>query len=461
MFTSGVSFGGKDCLDPLQLREDCLRLRLPIEPWWGKANSFRCPLGGTPGSGVVLMRRADLEALDLNSSWPLAFQGPDGTRFTFARLTVRVARSAVPGREGDPDEPFWVELVDRRWLFREFRFTAGSYNVRLGPGTGDYLDDTMVSSTPWTWSLLAQVLWTDATGGLAFPGLPYAPDGTPEGFVFGSEPAWGALNDTLAKIHCEVRYDPEADSFAIVRLGDADANAEAETKKLRAAGWVWKSDPMEPVSTWRPAKVTVAFRRWPVPAENAVTHYTVDVNDPDPVAGQVAGSAVRLFDDMPALGPGTPSNAAALSTRATERATRWYAAAAYQGRGVESYEGIPAGLASLLGTFWGELSVYDRGGGVRCELAASPKYADRAKGWEIPKAPFSPAMMGKLDDPLTFEGDAVVSIWAWNGSDYADTGDDVTAYDRWLSDGDTLPTGSWVGVMWVGNRFHVFVGQCP
>src|SRR5262249_10317382 len=83
------------------------------------------------------------------------------------------------------------------------------------------------------------------------------------------------------------------------------------------------ADPIDPARAWRPEKVRVRFPRRPLPTDGSSPWYTVDVAL-SAASGVVSGSFVQLDDDLAALGAtGTPSNSAALSTRANERAADW------------------------------------------------------------------------------------------------------------------------------------------
>lgn len=392
MAITGVTYGGRDTIDPLTLREECLSLELPLTPWWGKANYFRCPLGEEPGSGHVLLRRRDLDALDINAGQALLITRTSGDTFTFANLFILSAVCVTPGRDEDPDAAYLVELTDRRWFLREFTQISAGYNLRNGYSGGDYHPATENGSVPWTWATMAEDVWGEATTD-AWPGLPYTPHGTPEDWEFNHESAWTALHRILDRINCAVRYDPTLATFAIVKLSTADAAALAATNALKARGVTWDADPYEPASRL-PAAVVVAFRRFPRPGAAGSRYYEVEVPDPNPVAGQQAGSKGRLFDDLLALGfQGTPSNAAALSARATERAGQWYAARRQQPPRLLSLSGFPDDLADLLGTYWGELAVGDRGRGLMTELRAAGRWADEALQVPAPILDLAPAQV--------------------------------------------------------------------
>lgn len=48
---------------------------------------------------------------------------------------------------------------------------------------------------------------------------------------------------------------------------------------------------------------------------------------------------------------------------------------------------------------------------------------------------------GKLDGALSAGGSATLSVWAWNGSAQADTGDNITVYDWLLVSSQTISSG--------------------
>jgi hypothetical protein len=67
---------------------------------------------------------------------------------------------------------------------------------------------------------------------------------------------------------------------------------------------------------------------------------------------------------------------------------------------------------------------------------------------------------GKLDGSQSYQGSAVMSVWAWNGSAEADTGEDVTVFDWHLKTGQTIAAGTQVTAALVGGRWYVIASQC-
>jgi hypothetical protein len=69
---------------------------------------------------------------------------------------------------------------------------------------------------------------------------------------------------------------------------------------------------------------------------------------------------------------------------------------------------------------------------------------------------------GKLDGTMSYQGSATMSIWAWNGSAEADTGDNVTVWDWKLSSGQNIPSGTQVDAAWDprSGRYYLTGRQC-
>lgn len=138
------------------------------------------------------------------------------------------------------------------------------------------------------------------------------------------------------------------------------------------------------------------------------------------------------------------------------------------------------------GSFWAEIT--GSGGGPiafswkKKELTPAGTYADVdpavtgeenayagavVRMWPSPtKADafeFAPVnSIGKLDGALSFGGSATMSVWAWDGSAYADTGENLTVYDWLLSSGQTVASGTQVTASYDARsgRWFVTGAQC-
>lgn len=386
-----ATLGGRPLIDPADLFRVCLDRSLPTAPWHGLANSFRCPTGRGPGVGHVLMYSRDVNQvpggpapLDLKASHDLRFTDGEGNSITFRGLTVTRADRVVSGWDDSRTAPYLVRLADRRVHLAGVPVNA-AYNLRDDSG---YLSPTLKLGVAWTWQEVVEDLWQlladefDDLPAAIDMALPFTPHGTPEGFDFYGGNAWEALNSVLDRLACALVYDPTvkadepgATPWRIVRLGSDDATA-TRTLTDWAKYRLRDSRPTDPKRSWRPEKVRVLFRRKPSPSTGDEWDHAETVTlAADPAV--VAGTVVTLRDDLYALGAtGTPTNAATLTARATERAADWLRARGSSGRpaGV-TYRGARDG-ALLVGPLFGEWAVHDRGGGeqggVRTEVASLP-----------------------------------------------------------------------------------------
>ncbi len=322
-----VLFGERPCVDPAALYRACLDATPPLPTdWAGQANRFAVPLGRGPGAGAVILTRADLDALDLDADHTLSFRDDrtPNRPIDLRRITLLRSRCLTPGHRDDARAVYLCELVDRRHFLAQVPCDA-AYNVRDADGT-DYLGATTNGGDPWTWAEVVEDLWDLLDAG-DVPDLPFTPDGTPENLRYHAGWAWEAINDVLDRIACAVRYDAVEDAFTFVRLGDtAAAGATALTAALathdRAGRRTWDAYHDEPDRGRLPETVRVLFPRRPVPTDGASPWYAEDVTL-TATAGVEPGTVVQLHDDLTAVGTGTPTNAAALTTRAEERAADW------------------------------------------------------------------------------------------------------------------------------------------
>jgi len=425
-------FGTLACTDPRTLADACRAAepQIPTDPWFGRAGTYRCPLGRRHGSAHFLLRKRDLDALGTAADHALTFEDDAGNRISFARLTLVKAVCVTPGHEDGPLAAFECEAADRRVHLARIPVDKG-YNVKTADG-GDYQAQTKNAGSAWTWSGVVNDLCT--TLGISIPAVPFTPHGTPENLTYYGSFAWAALCDVADRLACAVRYDPVADSFTLVRLGDVAAAADAAVARLKRDGLrTWDAYPVEPERGRRPQKVRVRFRRYPLPTDGSSPWYTVDVTLPT-AAGVVAGTYVQFDDDSAALGAtGTPSNSATLATRARERADDW----ARKQRGfddrflVEYRDFQPSGV-TILGPTVGEVGFDDKGGPMRTVVRAQPDGA-------VEK--FHP--LGGLPLPWPPGGDGSVS-----GATDNTLRDTTTTANTWhtpgLGSSITLPPGDYL-----------------
>jgi hypothetical protein len=318
-----TKYGNRSCVDPVRLRADCETQGLPVG-WWGAANVFRNPLGRGPGEGKILLTKADLDALTLTADASLVFEDDGGRRLTLQKITLLRAKCLTPGHRDDARAVYLCDIADRRHFLAQTPIDR-AFNLKNSDGS-DYLSGSTNAGTAWTWAEVLSEMWAALDAG-AVPTLPFTPDGTPENLRYYGGNAWASLNDVLDRLACAVKYDPVADTFTFVRLGDTAATVAAaltaDLAKLDRAGLrSWDTYWREPDRGRLPEKVRVWFPRRPLPTDGSSPYYSVDVTL-TATAGVKAGTVVSLRDDLTAVGSGTPTNAAALATRADERAADW------------------------------------------------------------------------------------------------------------------------------------------
>ena len=92
----------------------------------------------------------------------------------------------------------------------------------------------------------------------------------------------------------------------------------------------------------------------------------------------------------------------------------------------------------------------------------TPPPPTRRRGGGGESSPHGFTIHGKLDGSLSAGGSATLSIWAWNGTAEADTGENVTVYDWLLSGSFTLASGAQVTAGWDrrSGRYYVTGGSC-
>jgi hypothetical protein len=329
------------CLDAAQEARNLAARGYAPSPQFFRANCLVNPLGESCARAWVLLLRSQVNGLDLNALHNLTFWDQRNTKLTAQNLIVtREPENISPGGPNDRNAAYLVELADARWRVSNpyYQIPANKqYNVRAPAYGGEYLAASCSDgvSTGWTWSGMIGDLWGLLAGQLgAYPGIPWTPNGTPEGWVFAGVAAWPALCRVLWRIGCAVKWNPTAGTYTIVQVGAADA---ATTATLAAAD----QPPLrklidaefQPLNRARiPEKYRVFFHHTDfhygteeTTQQTAAAWSTQAANFVDVASGATgaeAGTLGILWDDLPALfdSTGAQLNAAAMATRAAERA---------------------------------------------------------------------------------------------------------------------------------------------
>lgn len=367
------TLGGLSCLDVAQERENARLLGFPLNAWGPRANCLVNPLGPSPARGLVLMLRSSLDSLDRTALHDLVMEDSQKNRATAKNLLIVRAFAATPGYRDDPDAAFWVELADKRHSAQATPLNA-SYNVKDTAG-GSYLSASRNSGADWTWTTMLTSLWTAAAKLGSWPGLPFTPDGTPEGFSYFGWSAYAALNDVLERISCALRWEPSTDTYTIVRVGATDTTASlaltASDKKR-----LFDAEPIEPARANIPYYCRVHFpvQRITADTTGASPYYVVDVTDPSGTStGVETGTYALVFDELSAQydSGGSLTNSAALTNRANERAADYFRRARL-GRLERTYTGILSDTALTPGAQLKETAWLHRGNGLVTALGRFP-----------------------------------------------------------------------------------------
>lgn len=401
-----VTYGGRACVDPIPHKETCDRLGLNTDKWFGRVNSFKLTSDKTPGSGCILLRKADLDALDLIQYQTLTFIGDTTGPLSLTNITILSYECTCPGSADDPDAVYYCDVVDQRHFFAKNTFTSGyrAYNVTV-PDGGSFQTDTLNSGSPWTWDGVFQDLITKSgVGALGVFTLPFTPHLQPENLIYLGTP-WEALNDLMDRLALAWAFGFAA-SFGIVRVGvDQDASLVTLEASSSYLGRTYDGYGIDPDAAWYPEKVKVIFRRYPKPdvTSGETPFYAVDITLPANAAIKT-GTYVELYDDLSALGAtGTPSNSSTLSTRATERASDWLRKRRYYDRPLtRAWADIQPNAVLTVGRSANYVVWDDRGGVMQTWARSEP--TKTLENWR-PLADYPPWW------PFTTGGTATVSAW--------------------------------------------------
>lgn len=336
-------FGQYRIHDPLQELDNLHRLNLPIPPEFSKANSFFNPRGESPARGYFLMLRRDLDKLDLNAEHDITLADDFENSLIIQNVHVtKEPQCLTAGTVDDSKACYMVEVADARQLLADpFMGVAinKQYNVPApawSSGGTDHYDHSENGGAAWTWTTMIQDVWNLMSTQLgSAPALPITPDGQPENWKFIGVSAWKALCQVLYRIGCTVQWEPETDTYAIVQIGTADSTIDTEV--TAADKTIIYNREFQAAYLGRiPGNVRVFFHREyqhygseETTAKDAGQWLAVGAYSVDVATAQTGADSSLyhpIWDDLPALYDytGTIQNAAACSTRATERATDFY-----------------------------------------------------------------------------------------------------------------------------------------
>jgi hypothetical protein len=230
-------FSGLPCLDPYETYKYCLSNEYPTS-WSGSVNMYACPAGRESGCGKVLLSQDSIDKLNIEGlhylhlgAVPEAPQqsppvnsllqtDPSNASVLLGPMLVTDVRCITAGGEDDENNCYLVEFKDYRQLVLSIPIDL---QINLpSPSPDGYYASSLNNGVPYTWDTALETLWTSNGKLGAYPGLPYAPSGVPQGYHFLAKSSWEAINILVEKLNCVVIFDPRYGTFSIVRVGFED-----------------------------------------------------------------------------------------------------------------------------------------------------------------------------------------------------------------------------------------------
>lgn len=363
-------------VDPQSLKDDCDRMGINTDKWWGKANSFVVPLhsfdGAVCGTGWLLMSALTYPSLPADTTaMDLFWADPFGRTLTLKKVCLVSTEAVTWSDPTNVGAEYLLTVADRRYRLNQIAVSR-EYNTRLP--TNEYVGASLDGTSPWTWAGCLQDIWAKMAAvytdlGTA-PAFPSAPAGTPEGFYFYDEGAWEAAWRVVEAAGFLLVYDPVADSFEIVQA-QADSVPVPADEQGRFVASNYVNDAVEAERPW-PATLRVTF---PLMGTNQREAVDVALG-----LGGRPGTFEMADDDLPATG----LNAASLSTRAAAVAAVWvWSKTADFHNSFDQVQGVSYWCRATLGhdyrTAWSVQDVggWAWGGSTICTSASAGFWRDR------------------------------------------------------------------------------------
>lgn len=353
------NFGDLPLIDAASLLKSFAENGLDASAFYGKANSFTCPLGEAHGYGYLLMFRRDVDTLMTEGEQSLKRDltfGFGDKKVTFKDLYFKGATRLTTGATDSETAVYLVEVVDARWFLSK-SFINKQYNVRTtsDPEAKFYEDSLKVRDEdddealipeeyeederiPWTWETMLEDIWGEmsfielaGTEWFGFPDGWTPPETHPERFRYVCSSWWSAINDAHRRLGLAIRFDPfkHADMFSSVVLGDDDDALETQ-KTERRNRLVEDGEPQDSDTGFIPATVVVCFKcRYSGSPEERQTLRPFYTREYDAVSSECfQGTKHVIFDDLEAVfddqESASPSNETEVHSRAIERGIAFY-----------------------------------------------------------------------------------------------------------------------------------------
>jgi hypothetical protein len=366
------------------------------------ANGYWCPLGPEPGVAHVLMRRGDLELLDLNTALTLEIKS--GKTLTVPSLYFINCVAVSQGPALNANRIYMLKLADPRYLLKKFGGTINKgYNVRSYVSLRDPSDtatnllpedcytESLDAGALWTWATMFEDIWDMLPNVGAFPGLPATPDGDPENFHFTGESTWAALNALLDLVHFAISYNPATNLLSIVDLRAAQSGLFNSLKALGTP--LIDLAPFAGTAAQYPATVTAhypesttqygALNDTPLGSNYLFSAETTE-DSATGKAGAIAGTKVDLYDNRAMRTDDETSPLTSRTANTTQRKNDWLA----RQNTSETYAHVEyQGIVNTIATGSQVKSVYwhSWGNGTRTEIARFPGMPSAHKNLYLPE----------------------------------------------------------------------------
>lgn len=322
-FTTSIAVNGESVIPDVPYGSRAYRL----------ANSIYCPVGPSPTRAYLLLLKSSIDTLAASSASAVSIAWNQKATdkvytydLTFQGLYFVKAERLLVGGQGDEHALYLAEFADARWLSLKRAYDTGTAiigNQRSYANTSDYL----TGASGYTWTSLATALWNACSLLGSWPGLPYSPDSVPEGGYYTGHVAYKDLTALLDNLDCAIKHNPLTNTYTIVQLGDT------QTVPTHQARLKFDAEPPNLNAFQNAANIKVYwnnnYKGYGQERDNTLaTNWLISgaVNS-STVATSITGASGTkpLWDDMPYMidEDGANSNAAALSTRATARKTRY------------------------------------------------------------------------------------------------------------------------------------------
>lgn len=403
--------------DPTHVAKYLSSVRQPSE-FLGKANGYRVTSDGEPGTGYILLKRSQLDAMDRSlSTFSITFEtvgipAPAGT-VTISNLHIANALAVTGTINEKPDDIYLVEFKDNIEYAKLTALTKG-YNLRTPDwvAAADYLADSLNGGGAWTWATMLADIWTNispAVGALTTTLVSFPTSG-PDNFADFGTNAWFAALHLCHSTHNRL-ICARAGTFHAISEGAADPTntaymATALTNKILLN----PSHPKTHSKTTVPAAVKVFFTKrntafqnnadvnivtgteqWHSDPTYSVTVTSTAVVPALAATGVIPNTTYPLYDSMVARYDelGNLQNGAALTAQAEARATAYIDSLnAYEDARNDLYNGA---VPFEIGPNFTCIHWYDFGDGIRTQTYSSPKkMTDMDAGGKEPGWPGMP-----------------------------------------------------------------------